>query len=92
MVSLVGMIAPSPDWFYGVSAVSLQKRGEWIPSLSLTAYAWDSGGDAGTTYMAEDQDLDPKGKTMRADTPHFVQRGQAVPVGVLTFKLIPNAE
>lgn len=90
MVSLVGMIAPSPDWFYGVSNVSLFDGKRWVPRLVIDAYAWDSGGDLGTTYMAEDQDANPKEKTKYADTAHFVQGGKKTPVGVFVFKLVPD--
>lgn len=89
LVSLVGMIAPSPDWFYGVSAVELFQAGRWAPSVHVEAYAWDSGGDRGTTYMAEDMDLDPKQRTKRGDTQHFFQNGHRTPVGVFIFKRIP---
>ena len=91
LVSLVGMIAPSPDWFYGVSAVNLRDGGQWVTSVHVEAYAWDSGGDAGTTYMAEDMDLDPKQPTTRVDTRHFFQNGQRTPVGVFIFKRIPTS-
>jgi hypothetical protein len=90
-VSLAGMIAPSPDWFYGVSAVELLRNGQWVPSVVVQAYAWDSGGDAGTTYMAEDMDLATKTPTQRVGTAHFVQHGQHVPVGVFVFKQVPAA-
>lgn len=91
MVSLVGMVAPSPDWFYGVSAVELLEDGRWLPSVSVNAYAWDSGGDAGTTYMAEDLNLEPKAKTRLVDTPHFVTNGDENPVGVFIFTQIPSS-
>jgi len=32
-VSLVSMIAPSPDWFIGVSGVSLIEKGQWVMNL-----------------------------------------------------------
>ncbi len=90
-VSLAGMIAPSPDWFYGVSAVDLRKDGSWVSSAVVTAYAYDSGGDAGTTYMAKDMDLASKQPTKRAGTPHFLLNGQSAPVGVFVFKKTPAA-
>ena len=89
-VSLVGMIAPSPDWFYGVSSVELRRDGAWVPSLSVPAYAWDSGGDGGTTYMAEDRDLERKQATKRATSKHFRRNGQVCPVGYFLFKQIPS--
>ena len=89
LVSLVGMIAPSPDWFYGVSAVELLHEGRWVSSLAVPINAWDSGGDGGTTYMAEDMDLVSKEPTTRAATAHFVQNRHHAPVGAFIFKRVP---
>jgi hypothetical protein len=60
MVSLVAMIAPSPDWFTGVANVNLMENGSWVASRSLELWAYDSGGDDGTTYKAPDQEIIPK--------------------------------
>lgn len=92
LVSLAGMIAPSPDWFYGVSGVDLHQNGGWVSSAVVTAYAWDSGGDAGTTYMAQDMDLREKEPTKRAATPHFKLNGQSAPVGAFVFKKVPASD
>src|SRR5258706_7367147 len=32
-VTLVSMLAPSPDWFVGVSGLSLRANGAWIPNI-----------------------------------------------------------
>lgn len=86
LVSLVAMIAPSPDWFTGATNVNLIEQGGWVSSRALTLYAYDSGGDDGVTYKAADVDASPKRATMRAATPHFVVNGRAVPVATLTFR------
>lgn len=85
MVSLVAMIAPSPDWFAGIADVNLMENGDWVANRTLDLYAWDSGGDDGATYKAPDRDNNPKKPTMRAQTPHFVVNGMPVPVGSITF-------
>lgn len=85
MVSVVNMIAPSPDWFTGVSNLNLKENGQWVPTKTVTLYAWDSGGDDGATYKADDMDTNPKKPTTMAMTPHFVINGVQVPVGTLTF-------
>lgn len=90
-VSLVGMIAPSPDWFYGVSAVKLFNDGAWVPSIVVEAYAWDSGGDAGTTYLADDRDLESKQTTRPSDASYFAPNGNKAPVGYFIFKRIPSS-
>lgn len=85
IVSLVAMIAPSPDWFTGVANVNLMENGAWASSRTLDLVAYDSGGDDGTTYKAPDRDNNPKKPTSKAATPHFVVNGVAVPVGSVTF-------
>ena len=85
LVSLVMMVAPSPDWFTGVRNVDLRENGAWAPSRTLDLVAYDSGGDDGTTYLAPNKDTNPKKPTSQAMTPHFVINGQVVPVGSVTF-------
>ncbi|MGH7713588.1 MAG: spondin domain-containing protein, partial [Gemmatimonadaceae bacterium] len=85
IVSLVAMVAPSPDWFTGVANVNLNEGGTWAASRTLDLLAYDSGGDDGTTYRAPDRDNNPKKPTAQATTRHFVLSGVAVPVGSVTF-------
>jgi hypothetical protein len=84
-VSVVAMVAPSPDWFTGAANVNLVENGGWVQSRTIELLAWDSGGDDGATYKAADKDNTPKKPTSKAMTPHFVVNGVAVPVGSVTF-------
>ena len=88
MVSLVAMIAPSPDWFAAVSDVNLMENGSWVDSKTVDATAWDSGGDDGATYLADDKDNDPKKPTTMNKDRHFTKDGQSMPVGRITFTRI----
>ena len=90
-VSAVAMIAPSPDWFAGAADVELRENGRWVDAREVILYAWDSGGDDGTTYEAPDLDASPKKPTALDDSPHFVQTGKRVPVAKLTFKNLSSA-
>ncbi|HEV8511513.1 MAG TPA: spondin domain-containing protein [Gemmatimonadales bacterium] len=85
LVSLVNMVAPSPDWFTGVSSANLVDDGEWVRRRTITLYAYDSGGDDGRTYKAPDKDTNPKKATSRAATRHFVINGRVRPVATVTF-------
>ncbi len=85
LLSFVAMIAPSPDWFTGVMAVDLMKDGHWMASRTLDLYAYDSGGDEGTTYRAADVDNDPKKPTTRAPSTFFGAMGAEVPVARVTI-------
>ena len=82
MVSLVAMIAPSPDWFTGVS-VSLNENGQWLAEKTVTVYAWDAGTDVGSTYQAPD--ANSREKVTVNTAPHFQNAGKLMPVGTFTF-------
>ncbi|HYU35830.1 MAG TPA: spondin domain-containing protein [Thermoanaerobaculia bacterium] len=85
MVSLVAMIAPSPDWFAGVSDVDLRENGAWVSSKTVDVNPWDSGGDDGTTYLADDKNTDPKKPTTMNTSKHFEKDGKTMPVARITF-------
>ena len=59
LVTLVSMIAPSPDWFAGVSGLSLLQGGEWVDQLRVPLFAFDAGTDSGTSYTAPNQPTVP---------------------------------
>ncbi len=92
LVSMVAMLAPSPDWFMGAANVRLFENGHWVPVVIAKAYAWDSGGDTGKTYLAADEDTNPKHKTTQAKTKFFKRNGRVMPVGVFVFKQVPSQQ
>lgn len=59
-VSLITMIAPSPDW---VAMIGNQKltddSGNWQTSISVDVYASDAGTDGGLTYTSSNNDITP---------------------------------
>ena len=85
LVSLVAMVAPSPDWFTGLNDVNLMENGGWTAAKTLELYAWDSGGDDGLTYKAADKDNNPKKPTMQNLDRHFAKAGKASPVAIVTI-------
>ena len=61
-VTLLTMIAPSPDWFVGVSGLSLlDEQGEWIASLTVNLYPWDAGTEDGTEFSLSNPATTPQG-------------------------------
>ena len=58
-VTLVSMLAPSPDWFVGVSALPLMEDGAWLERVEVQLRLYDAGTDDGTVYNASDADTDP---------------------------------
>jgi hypothetical protein len=54
-VTLVNMLAPSPDWITGVSSLNLCENGKWVETKVIPAEVYDAGTDDGRTYTAEDK-------------------------------------
>lgn len=55
LVTLVTMIAPSPDWFVGVHDLALlDDQGAWQEEIVVTLYPYDAGSDDGADYTSAD--------------------------------------
>ncbi|MCA8969660.1 MAG: spondin domain-containing protein [Planctomycetes bacterium] len=61
-LTLVTMLAPSPDWFVGVSGLDLTKNGQWIDQITVPLHVYDAGTDSGPTYTSPDMDTQPREK------------------------------
>ncbi|MEM7049029.1 MAG: spondin domain-containing protein [Acidobacteriota bacterium] len=81
-VTLVSMIAPSPDWFVGVSAVSLREEDTWVSRKVVELFAYDAGTDSGTTFLADDVVTFPAVPVSRIASGSL---GNGVPLGTFTF-------
>lgn len=52
LVTLISMIAPSPDWFVGVHDLNLFINGQWTQSLRINLPVYDSGTDLGSVFTS----------------------------------------
>ena len=89
LVMLVTMIAPSPDWFAGVTGLALlDEDGEWVEELEVLLYPLDAGTDSGGTYTSPNQDTSPQEpiKSLRGQYPFSDE-----PVGTYVFTLIEKS-
>ncbi len=59
LVTVVSMVAPSPDWFVGVSGLNLMENSSWRQEVVVSLVVHDAGTDSGTTYRSANQDTDP---------------------------------
>ena len=84
-VTLVSMIAPSPDWFVGVNGLSLMQNGQWVDSLTVHLTAWDAGTDSGGSYTSANSDTQPRSPVAALTTPPFLVGGQVPSLGSFTF-------
>jgi hypothetical protein len=81
------MIAPSPDWFVGVSALNMLRDNEWADEIVVELHPYDAGTDSGTTYDARDADTVPPAPISRIDGPPLRVGGTVPPLGTFTFRL-----
>ena len=84
--TLVTMLAPSPDWFIGVSAYNLMPNGVWIDKDTVTLYAYDAGTDDGSNYTSTNADTSPKEAIIKITTTPFVVNNMVVPIAKLTIE------
>jgi len=57
LVTLVSMVAPSPDWFVGVDSLSLQDaNGNFVERLEVPLEVLDAGTDRGVTFFSANSD------------------------------------
>ena len=80
LVSVVTMIAPSPDWFVGVADLDLLGPGEWIDQHVVELLPYDAGTDSGISYTSPDETTDSPEMIHRIETGPFVIDGQVPPL------------
>lgn len=60
LITVVAMIAPSPDWFVGVSGLSLKHNGRWMLKFVVDLYPYDAGTDDGMSYTSPNKNSNPR--------------------------------
>lgn len=85
LVTLVSMVAPSPDWFVGVSALPLLENGRWVDERRIDLIPWDAGTDSGSTFASPDLVTAPLQPISRIVTMPLSPGGRVTPLGVFTF-------
>ena len=59
-LTLVSMVAPSPDWFAGVAGLALQDgQDQWIEQIVVDLYPYDAGTEDGSGYSLTNPDTLP---------------------------------
>lgn len=85
LVTITSMIAPSPDWFIGLSGFNLIRGGIWISQIDLLLQLFDAGTDSGPSYRSPDQATNPRDPiTAIAGFPALVD-GSIRPFGTITL-------
>ena len=61
-ITLVTMVAPSPDWFVGVSGLPLlDDQGRWLRAHDVHLYPWDAGTEDGSEFSLSNAATSPQG-------------------------------
>jgi hypothetical protein len=60
LATVVTMIAPSPDWFVGVSGLDLRESGQWRDEVVVDLFPYDAGTDGGSTFGSPNIDTVPR--------------------------------
>lgn len=88
-VSLVTMIAPSPDWFLGVYDFPLVAAdGQWLETVERQLIPWDAGTDSGRSYESPDADTVPQERILILQGFPVSTAGAPRPFGRFVFNRI----
>ena len=90
LATFVSMIAPSPDWFVGVSGLPLFQDGRWVDQRRIDLIPWDAGTDSGITFTSPDRDTQPRVGISRILSAPLAPAGSVSPLGTFTFTRLTN--
>ncbi len=91
LVTLTSMVAPSPDWFVGVSGLSLRNTADdgWQPTLTVNLFPWDAGTEEGTEFSLSNSATSPQGTITSIKG---MGKFSDEPIATLTFDLLSAPE
>lgn len=88
LLSLVTMLAPSPDWFVGAVDVPLFEGGAWSERVELDLTPWDAGTDSGATFTSDNADTQPRQAISMPRDPSYVAAAAEGRFGYLVIERI----
>lgn len=59
-VSFETMLAPTPDWFTGISNFNLFQNNKWISDTTIQLYSYDAGTETGDNFGYNNPETNPK--------------------------------
>ena len=88
-VSFATMLAPSPDWFTGLSGVDLMPGDAWLPLAIRPLWVWDAGADSGPDFEGANVDTQPRQSVRLLTHPAFLTPDGLAPIGTATLTRLP---
>ena len=78
-VTVVSMIAPSPDWFVAGRAVLFDAQdGQWYDKVTIDAISLDAGSDAGSDFTSPNMPMDSVSGVYPITTGPLIQPGDTL--------------
>ncbi len=88
LVTLVTMVAPSPDWFVSVPGLSLlDGQGEWLTGREVDLFPYDAGTEEGTEFSLDNRPTVPR-ETITSI--RGMGKFTDAPIARLTFELLES--
>ena len=87
LVTLVTMVAPSPDWFVGVNGLELYQNNQWRNNVVVELLPYDAGTDSGVTFNSANLVTAPHEPIAYLGAPFT----GSPPMGIFTFRILPGA-
>lgn len=88
LVTLVTMVAPSPDWFVGVSSLPLFSDGQWLQRMVVSLQPYDAGTDSGISFLSPNDDTQPQQPIQELTGAPFLNQDEVLALGTFTFTRI----
>lgn len=82
-ITLVTMLAPSPDWYVAAVAVNLLENGAFVEEKTIQATIFDAGTDSGENFSAANNPTMPKAPIAITDYPALAN---GLPIAIVKFK------
>ncbi|WCO02662.1 T9SS type A sorting domain-containing protein [Psychroserpens ponticola] len=85
LLSLVSMIAPSPDWMIAINGINLRTGGTWNNEIIIPLFPYDAGTDSGSMYASANLPTVPNPEPISA----LINQApfNAKPIGTITISL-----
>lgn len=88
-ISFASMLAPSPDWFVGVSNANLLVNNQWLNELTIPLLIYDAGTEDGDIFGYDNPESSPKQSVhlLTPATGSVLANGNAkmAPIGTVRF-------
>jgi hypothetical protein len=88
LVTLVTMVAPSPDWFVGVHDLDLLAGSDWAAERRASLLPYDAGTDDGASYSSPDRATRPPVPIALLEGAPVAHMDRVAPFGTFVFRRI----